>query len=490
MIESYANYIRLLIQDKAAAHNLFDILKRLDYYIKQKRFTSNVYFVACERKVGKKSLTFFWLIFVILFVYAPSVYALQKVTEVRYWSAPDHTRIVVDSDQPISYKTLELKNPLRFVVNIKGAKATFPSREIEVEDSVVHRIRVAQFDRKTLRLVIDLVKSAQSNVFTLKKYLDKPYRLVVDLHRTDLAEKEKKARLDQKGEEYKIIVIDPGHGGEDGGAVGYRGTREKDIVLSLAKKLKSFINKKKGFKAFLTRNGDYFVPLEKRVEIARDYSADLFISLHTDANFSRSVRGASVYCLSIKGASDEAAKLLAERENASDFIGGVSYASDKDLDSILIDLVQTRTINDSLRFGGMVLNTMGTAQKIKFSQPKQAGFAVLKATEIPSILIETGFISNPDDEKLLRSKSFQQKLARHLSTVSFDFAGILARRDGVAIVSSSAHGEKREVHLIKPNETLWQIAKEYNTTVDELIKLNKLKKSNKIKVGKRLLIPH
>ncbi|MCK5422015.1 MAG: N-acetylmuramoyl-L-alanine amidase, partial [Deltaproteobacteria bacterium] len=285
------------------------------------------------------------------------------------------------------------------------------------------------------------------------------------------------------------IVIDPGHGGEDAGAVGYRRIREKDIVLSLAKRLKKSINKREGFKAFLTRDGDYFVPLEKRVEIAREYSADIFISLHTDANFSKSVRGASVYCLSIKGASDEATKLLAERENASDFIGGVSYASDKDLDSILIDLVQTRTINDSLRFGGMVLNTMGKTHKIKFSQPKQAGFAVLKATEIPSILIETGFISNPDDAKLLKSKSFQQKLASNLSTVSFDFLRMLAKRDGVVIASSSAKRGK-EIHLVKPKETLWQIAKDYNTTVDELMRLNKLKKADKINVGKKLLIPH
>lgn len=427
----------------------------------------------------------------IVFIFSlccPSVYALVNVTDVRYWTAPDHTRIVVDGDQPISYKTLELKSPSRLVVDIKGAKAAFANRKINVEDSVVHRIRVGQFDRKVLRLVIDLVKPAQSNVFTLKKYLDKPHRLVVDLHRADLAEKEKKARLDQRSKECRIIVIDPGHGGEDGGAVGYGGICEKDIVLSLAKRLKKSIGERGGFKAFLTRDGDYFVPLEKRVEIAREYNADLFISLHTDANFSKKVRGASVYCLSIEGASDEASKLLAERENASDFIGGVSYASDKDLDSILIDLVQTRTINDSLRFGGMVLNTMGMMHTIKFSQPKQAGFAVLKATEIPSILVETGFISNPDDARLLKSKSFQEKMASNLSAVSLDFLRILAKRDGVVIASSrTTRGEA--VHLVKPKETLWQIARDYNTTVDELIRLNKLKRADKINAGKKLLIP-
>jgi len=261
------------------------------------------------------------------------------------------------------------------------------------------------------------------------------------------------------------------------------------VVLSLAKKLQSFINKKKGFKAFLTREGDYFVSLEKRVEISREYNADLFISLHTDANFSKKVRGASVYCLSVKGASDETAKLLAERENASDFIGGVSYASNKDLDSILIDLVQTQTINDSLRFGGMTLNAMKKFHRIKFEQPKQAGFKVLKATEIPSILIETGFISNRDDEKLLRNKAFQQKLARALSTISFDFVSMLAKRNGVIVAGKTGTGDNKTVHLVKPQETLWQIARDYNTTVEELVKLNKIKRIDRIKTGKKLVIP-
>jgi len=439
--------------------------------------------------VKRKALIFFCTVFFLPSIYISSVYALLKVTDIRYWSAPDHTRIVVDSDQPISYQTLELREPLRFVVNVKKATTTFTNRTIEIEDSVVHRIRIGQFDRETLRLVIDLVKPAQSKVFTLDRYLDKPYRLVIDLHRTDLVEEGKNARLNQKSKKYKIIVIDPGHGGEDSGAVGPRGTREKDIVLSLAKNLKEYIDQMKEFKAFLTREGDYFVPLEKRVEIAREYGADLFISLHTDANFNKSVRGSSVYCLSIKGASDEAAKLLAERENASDFIGGVSYASNRSLDSILIDLVQTQTINDSIRFGGMVLNELGNIHTIKFKQPKQAGFTVLRATEVPSILIETGFISNPDDEKLLKSKSFQLKAARALSKVSFNFMNMLAKRDGVTISDKTFPRDKGGVHQVKPNETLWQIARDYNTTVDELIRLNNLKRSDHIKVGKRLLIP-
>ncbi|MEE8381559.1 MAG: N-acetylmuramoyl-L-alanine amidase [Thermodesulfobacteriota bacterium] len=439
--------------------------------------------------MARRTLSTFCVVFFLLSLHIPSKGAPLKITDVRYWSAPDHTRIVVDSDKSISYQTLQLKDPWRLVVDIKEAKATFDSRKITIEDSTVHHIRIGKFDRKTLRLVIDLVKPTQSKVFTLNKYLDKPYRLVIDLHRTDLVEEGKKARLKQKSKKYKIIVVDPGHGGEDSGAVGSRGTFEKNVVLALAKKLKRCIDQKKGFKAFLTREGDYFVPLEKRVEIAREYGADLFVSLHTDANFSKRVRGASVYCLSTKGASDEAAKLLAERENASDFIGGVSYASNRDLDSILIDLVQTQTINDSLRFGGMVLNEIGNVHIIKFKRPKQAGFAVLRATEVPSILIETGFISNRDDEKLLRNKSFQLKLAKSLSKVSLVFVDMLVKRNGITVSDGTARKGKGEVHLVKPRETLWRIARDYNTTVDELIRLNNLKKSGHVRVGKKLLIP-
>ena len=440
--------------------------------------------------MGKKYLTLWCAIIVLLLVYQPSVYALSNVTDVRYWSAPDHTRIVVDSDQPLSFTTIELEDPLRFVVNVEGARTSFLQKNVEIGDSVAHRVRVGQFNEKTLRLVIDLVKPVQSTVFTLKQYSDKPHRLVIDLNRSDLEQKEKEARLKQKSREHSIIVIDPGHGGEDAGAVGQKGTYEKDIVLSLAKQLRDDINQRKGFKAFLTRTGDYFIPLEKRVAIAREYGADFFISLHTDANFSKRVQGASVYCLSIKGASDEAAKVLAERENASNFFRGVSKADDKDLDSILIDLVQTQTINDSLRFGGMVLNEMSKVHTIKFKQPKQAGFAVLRATEIPSILIETGFISNLEEEKRLKSKAFQEKISRALSTVSFEFVTLLAKRDGISIPAvTTSRGERAESHLVKPRETLWQIAREYNTTVAELVKVNNLKKADHLIVGKRLFIP-
>jgi N-acetylmuramoyl-L-alanine amidase len=439
----------------------------------------------------KKFLTICCFLAIQFLIYQPSVYALSKVTDVRYWSAPDHTRIVIDSDQPLSFTTMKLKDPLRFVVNVKGARNKISPAKIEIGDKVAKRVRVGQFNRETVRIVIDLVKPINAEVFALKKHLDKLDRLVIDLERSDLKQEKKAERLQQKSKEKFIVVIDPGHGGIDAGAVGRNGTYEKNVVLSLAKQLQSSLNQRKGFKAFLTRNGDYFVPLKKRVEITRDYGADFFISLHTDANFSRKVRGASVYCLSIKGASDEAAKVLAHRENASDRFDGVltPNSDDRGLDSILIDLVHTQTINDSLRFGGMTLHEMSKVHKIKFKQPKQASFAVLRAAEIPSILIETGFISNASDEKLLKSTSFQKKLASALSSVCIEFGTMLAKREGVTLPTSTAKGDSDRVHIVKKRETLSQIARDHNTTVAELVRVNKLKKADYLIAGKRLLIP-
>ena len=438
----------------------------------------------------KKTVVLWLIIGAVLVGGSGQLSASINVSGMRYFSAPDHTRIVVDSDGPLSFQTMELSDPPRLVIDLKDtATAGAAPRSLAIGDSIVHRVRVARFNAETVRLVMDLVQPVQSKVFLLDRIEDKPYRLVIDLNRSDLAEKEQKSRVQQQSSERRIIVIDPGHGGDDVGAVSKRGTREKEIVLALGRKMRDCINARAGFKAFLTRDGDYFIPLEKRITIARDYGADFFISLHTDANLNQGVRGASVYCLSLKGASDEAARLLAERENASDIFGGVSYADDKDLNSILVDLVQTQTMNDSLRFGGMVLNELGSLNQVKFNQPKQARFVVLRAAEIPSILVETGFITNPEDERLLKSASFQQKLARSLSDVTFDFVSVMAKRDGIALPEPPAETGKKGMHLVKPRETLSQIARQYDTTVDAIVRANDLRGGDHLVAGKKLFIP-
>jgi N-acetylmuramoyl-L-alanine amidase len=435
----------------------------------------------------KQGVAWWVTIGVLLLAVAGQAAAAIRVGDMRYFSAPDHTRIVVESDQPLSFQTMELKGPERLVIDLKDAATAVASpRSFTVGDSIVQRVRVARFNGETVRLVMDLVQPVQSKIFLLNPLEDKPYRLVIDLNRSDLAEQEQKARVREQSRERRIIVIDPGHGGDDVGAVSRRGTYEKDIVLALGKKMRDCINRKPGFKAFLTRDGDYFIPLEKRIAIARDYGADFFISLHTDANLNKSVRGASVYCLSLKGASDEAARLLAERENASDMFGGVSYADDKDLNSILVDLVQTQTMNDSLHFGGLVLNALAGLNQVKFSHPKQARFVVLRAAEIPSVLIETGFITNPEDERLLKSSSFQQKLAGSLSDVTYEFVSLLAKRDGIALPGAPAKTEtERGMRGVKPRETLSQMARERDVTVANPVRGTSLRKTDQAVAGKK-----
>ena len=250
--------------------------------------------------------------------------------------------------------------------------------------------------------------------FELKPDGKSGHRLVVDLHATNLSPTPIKTS-EQERKQHKnqfVIAIDPGHGGRDPGAIGKRGTREKDVTLSVAKKMKDLINRTPGYRAVLTRDADRYVILRNRVKKAREAQADIFVSLHADSFHSPNVKGASVYALSLSGASSEAARWIAQKENASDLIGGISLDDKDDLiASVLLDLSQTATIQDSLELGSNVLNHMGKVSRINNKQVQQAGFAVLKAPDMPSILIETAFISNPSEEKKLRNPKHQQKLA-------------------------------------------------------------------------------
>ena len=282
-------------------------------------------------------------------------------------------------------------------------------------------IRSAKRGSDTLRVVLDLKNSVRPRSFVLKPDGNSGHRLVVDLHATNLSPTPIITSQQQRQKQKKefIIAIDPGHGGRDPGAIGRKGTREKDVTLAVAKKMKAMINREPGFKAILTRDRDQFVVLRNRVKKARDNRADLFISLHTDSFRSPRAEGASVYALSLSGASTEAARRLAEKENASDLIGGISLADKDDLiASVLLDLSQTATIQDSLQFGSNVLKNLRKVSKLNNKRVQQAGFAVLKAPDMTSILIETAFISNPKEERKLRSSKHQQKLANAV------FAGI------------------------------------------------------------------
>ena len=392
--------------------------------------------------------TFSFLIF--LLFWQTSVGQDQKnyqITGVQYSSAPDHTRIFLDVSGKVVYKPFSLDNPSRFVLDLKDATISFPSQDITLNDGIVNQIRFGSFEKNIFRVVFDLLQPAEPNIFFIKSDSEKTYCLVIDLFRPDLKNEADKnrTRVATDSTDKKIIVIDPGHGGKDPGAIGPKKTKEKDIVLHFAKELKKIFDKKEGYQIFLTRNEDYFLPLKERIKIAEDYHADLFISIHADSNHRKQTQGASVYCLSLKGASDEASRCLAEKENASDLIVGIPFSENDDLNLTLLDLALTNNINSSLRYGALILREIGKVHSVKFEKPKQAAFKVLKTAEIPSVLLELGFISNPTEEKALKQKDFQAKVGQAILSASDQFFELMAKKE-----ISTQTGKTAESHAFNP----------------------------------------
>ncbi len=346
------------------------------------------------------------------------------ITDVRVWSAPDHTRIVLDLTEPIRYESSSQENPPQFFLELEGI--SFPRLKgiRELKDPFLTKMSLTELGRDKVKLTLYQKKPLSATVFLLKPYQDKPHRLVIDLvdllqEKREIEERQKQKETKPKGT--KIVVIDPGHGGEDPGAVGPKKTMEKDIVLKVGKKLVDLINQNKEIQAFLTRKGDYFIPLEERTKIAREYGADLFVSLHADGSFNPQARGSSVYCLSLSGATDEAAKILADKENMSNILGGASlrpasFAKDPNLNQILLDLMQNNSMKESFRFAETLLANIKTMNSLKYPSYRQANFIVLKAPDIPSALVEMAFLTNKEDERLLNRSDFQEKMAKTLNT--------------------------------------------------------------------------
>ncbi len=330
-------------------------------------------------------------------------------------SAEDHTRVVFDLSGNFEHRLFTLAEPHRVVIDLHDTRE---SEAIDISRKTTHLmrgIRSASKDNGRLRVVLDLTGKVRPRSFELKPDGKAGHRLVVDLHATRLSPTPiiTSQQERNKARQQFVIALDPGHGGRDPGAIGKKGTREKDVALSVAKKMKSLINRTSGYRAILTREGDRFVSLRNRVKKAREAEADIFVSLHADSFRSPNAKGASVYALSLSGASSEAARWIAEKENASDLIGGISLDDKDDLiASVLLDLSQSATIQDSLELGSEVLSHIGKVSRLNNKQVQQAGFAVLKAPDMPSILIETAFLSNPSEEKKLRNPKHQQKLAR------------------------------------------------------------------------------
>ncbi|EEG10479.1 N-acetylmuramoyl-L-alanine amidase [Pseudogulbenkiania ferrooxidans] len=362
--------------------------------------------------------------------------ASSQLVALRVWPSSTYTRITLEASEALKYKYFNIANPERLVIDIEGVQLNAVLKDIgsqiSAADPFIQTARAGQFTPDTVRIVLDLKSDIKPQVFTLAPVAEYQHRLVIDLYPTAqqddpllaLLEDYNKGKLEQPPLKSKnksdksrpiLIMLDPGHGGEDPGAIGPSGTREKDVVLKIAKQLKRMIDAERNMKAYMTRDEDVFIPLGVRVVKARKLNADLFISIHADAFLNPSARGSSVFALSEQGATSTAARYLAKTQNDADLIGGVKITSkDRYLAHTLFDLTQTATINDSLKLGKSVLGKMGELNRLHKDEVEQAGFAVLKAPDIPSILVETAFISNPEEEHRLMDASFQQKVAESI----------------------------------------------------------------------------
>ena len=362
---------------------------------------------------------------------SPVGQAATNILAVRVWPARDYTRVTLEYREPIAFTHQVVKNPERLVVDLEGVEfnsvlSSLPGK-ISETDPYIKLIRAGRNRPGVVRLVIELKAEIQPQVFMLKPVGEYGHRLVLDLYPTVaddplLALLEKLEAPPEKAKERRpaqpeitrmvTIVLDPGHGGEDPGAIGRGGTYEKNVTLQVARRLKAKIDAEPNMRSLLTRDGDFFIPLHQRVHKARRVQADLFVSVHADAFIKPTARGSSVFVLSENGASSSAARWLAQRENAADLIGGVNLDhKDPHLARTLLDLSQTATLNDSLKLGKSVLGELGGINTLHKAHVEQAGFAVLKAPDIPSILIETAFISNPEEERRLTDEAYQEKMA-------------------------------------------------------------------------------
>jgi len=440
--------------------------------------------------------------------YACPVFALNNILNIRHWSAPDHTRVVIDVSDDVPYTVDEADKKLIIDLKETYVREDFP-HEFILKKPGIDKIIITALPQGMIRVELSLGENVITKVFKQKKFQDKPDRIVIDIEFPDVEKQESKKREEEKVlRKNKIIVIDPGHGGDDPGAVGKLKTQEKKVVLDISRKLRDFLNSNEGYRAFLTRDGDYYVPFKKRLKIAREYGADLFLSIHADAFRQRGARGSSVYCLSLRGASSEAAKLLARNENMADIIGGSSNGENSDeSDPIILNMFQTNTINASRTFGGCVLKHLYRVNQVKFRKVQEAPFIVLKLPEIPSLLVETAYISNPKEEKLLRSGRFQAEIAKAIAASVTEFLPVqpvrtpttqkivLTKKDydqGAVYKSDKTDKYKAPQttnYTIRRGDTLDIIARKHNTKISTLLKLNHMKLDDPLYFGRALKVP-
>jgi N-acetylmuramoyl-L-alanine amidase len=400
--------------------------------------------------VAVRCLGFLAALLAVLVTAAPA-FAADQIVATRIWPAPDYTRVTLESKNEIKYSLFPVNNPERLVLDLEGiemgAVLSDLNNKVTADDPYIAKLRVGLNRPGVTRVVLDLKTVVKAQAFTIKPVADYGHRLVLDIYPavatdpllallqeeaakksapaapppaapTESAPLQMAPQISQPPGRDKVtrlatIVIDPGHGGEDPGARGRGGSHEKDVTLLIAKRLKAMIEQEPGLRVVMTRDSDYYLPLATRVEKARKVKADLFVSIHADAFVKPHARGSSVFALSERRATSEAARWLAKKENDADLIGGVNLdVKDKYLAQTLLDLSQTATISDSLKLGRQVLSELGAINTLHKPQVEQASFAVLKSPDVPSILVETAFISNPEEERRLNDDAYQDKLAR------------------------------------------------------------------------------
>jgi len=446
------------------------------------------------------------LLLSIFLLFSSSLAWSESVQGIRVSHDDNSARLVFDLDSHADYKTFTLDNPQRLVIDFnnfsQSNKLIIPS----LINTPVRAIRYAAYDRHTLRVVLDLAHEVEFETQTLKPNKGYPHRLVVDLSYS--AQHSQQPLIAQTSPETQnepsrvaatnnsaepkvvktnkvlprrdiVVAIDPGHGGQDSGALGRNGTKEKDVVLAIAKRLAKLVDKEPGMRSYLTRDSDVFISLRQRIRRARENGADMFISIHADAFHKRSARGSSVYVLSDRGASSEAAQILADRENAADLAGGISL-EDKDdlLASVLLDLSQTASLEASLEVANTVLSGLKRVGNVHKKQVESAAFVVLKSPDIPSVLVETAFISNPDEEQKLRNSSHQSKLAHAM------MVGIRNYFQRNPLPGTAAPQQ----HIVSRGDTLSMIAQRYQVSMADIKNMNNMSTTT-LHVGDVLRIP-
>jgi N-acetylmuramoyl-L-alanine amidase len=465
--------------------------------------------------MGKRWIGYVIVSFAFLWCVDSATAASAMFKGVRSWTAPDHTRVVLDVTGSGNPRMFTLHSPFRLVLDLKSVKTRHSGSKF-INDGVVRRVRWAPYKRGT-RVVLVLEDELKHHFFYLKPSRGMLARYVIDVMRPEKVVVQEKLRREkeavlQKRERHFIVVVDPGHGGDDPGAI-HNGLVEKRVTFSIAKKLVLLLNSTPGFKAYLTRKGDYYLPLRKRVEIAHDYKADLFISIHCNAAPDRRVRGAMVFSLSSSGASDNVSRMLAHIENTSDMMD-LEFTKKKEVNYILLDLAQDYSKKESERFAYVALNRLVGNTGLPRGGVKKARFTVLKNPGIPSVLVEVGFLSNRREAKLLRSDTFRTRVAASLCDAVTVYSRNLHKAPSPEMMVASVQvaedksgsgrvaGSRVEetdgaahrphpkwlIHVVRKGETLWGISRKYGVKVKALLAANGLKRTV-IYPGQKLILP-